>query len=117
MNRLVLSTLTVLLATSATAPMAQAAQDKVFNLHEVRLVEFDQRNKSEEKSSSLGFHQLRLAAFAQRNKFGSKDPNFSMQTVRMAELAQRNKFEEKDAFNLILINRENRDYRNKAVVE
>jgi len=117
MNRFVLSTLTVLLATSAAMPMAQAAEDKVFNLHEARLAEFDQRNKADGKSPYLTFHQRRLAAFDQRNKFGSKDPNFSMQATRMAALDRHNKSEDKGEFNLTQVTRENRDRRNKAATK
>ncbi|MGB3668486.1 MAG: hypothetical protein WA783_13585 [Phormidesmis sp.] len=122
MNRFVLSALTVLLATSAAAPMAQAAEETVyegdaFSLHQVRLAEFDQRNKADKKSPDLTLHQRRLSAFDQRNKFGIKDPNFSVQAVRLAELDQRNKSDDKGEFNLAQIARENRDLRNKATVK
>ncbi|MGB3789311.1 MAG: hypothetical protein WA949_14975 [Phormidesmis sp.] len=99
MNRFVLSALTVLLATSAAAPMAQAAEEKI----------------SEDSVSNI--HQVRLAEFDHRNKFGIKDPNFSMQAVRLAELDRRAKSDDKGEFNLTQIARENRDYRNKAAVK
>lgn len=69
MNRFIISTLTVLLATSAAAPkMAQAQEDKPFSMH-----------------------QRYLSGLDQRNKFDIKDPDFSVQRLRLAELDDRNK--------------------------
>ncbi|NJM98820.1 MAG: hypothetical protein HC800_18175 [Phormidesmis sp. RL_2_1] len=52
MKRFILSTISVLLATAAVAPTAQALPklDPTFNLQTLRLSEFDSRNKSEEIS-------------------------------------------------------------------
>lgn len=99
MKRFALSALTVLLATSAAAPMAQAAEEKV------------------SEASVFNLYQVRIAEFDQRNKFGIKDPNFSMQAVRLAELDRRTKSDDKGEFNLTQITRENRDLRNKATVK
>lgn len=100
MNRFVLSALTILLATSAAAPMAQAAEETVY------------------KGDAFNLHQRRLSAFDRRNKFASiKDPNFSMQAVRLAELDRRGKSEDKGEFNLTRMTRENRDLRNKATLK
>lgn len=50
MKRFILSAASVLLATAALAPTAQAVPqvDSAFNLQTLRLSEFDARNKSEE---------------------------------------------------------------------
>ena len=96
MNRFVISTLTVLLATSAAAPqMAQAQEDKAFNMHQRYLTELDQRNK-----------------------FDIKDPNFNMQRLRLAEMDVRNKADEgKGEFNMHQLYITNRDRRNKATAK
>lgn len=98
MNRFVLPALTILLAASAAAPMAQAAEENVY------------------KGDTSNLNQVRLSEFDHRNKFGIKDPNFSMQAVRLAELDRRTKSDDKGEFNLTQITRENRDRRNKAAV-
>ncbi|MGB3292642.1 MAG: hypothetical protein WBB01_06640 [Phormidesmis sp.] len=70
MNRLVLSTLTVLLAAGAAAPMAQAFDAKLdpdFSLQELRMRELDARNKSAD-SEPFNLHKLRLEEAARRNK-------------------------------------------------
>ncbi|MGD1895324.1 MAG: hypothetical protein ACFB16_00050 [Phormidesmis sp.] len=52
MKRFILSAFSVLLATAAVAPIAQASTkvDANFNIQTLRLSEFDVRNKSEEAS-------------------------------------------------------------------
>ena len=70
MNRLFLSTLTVLLAAGAAAPMAQAFDTKLdpdFNLQELRMRELDARNKSAD-SEPFNLHKLRLEQAERRNK-------------------------------------------------
>lgn len=73
MQRFVLSAFSVLLAAAAIAPSAQAFDTKIdpsFNVHNLRLEEFDQRRKGSEKSFDL--HQLRISELEQRNKVGDK---------------------------------------------
>ncbi|MEM9949672.1 MAG: hypothetical protein AAF810_26875 [Cyanobacteria bacterium P01_D01_bin.36] len=57
MKRFILSAFSVLLATAAIAPVAQAAPtlSSDFNLQTLRLQEFDARNKSEDASQSYDY--------------------------------------------------------------
>jgi hypothetical protein len=74
MQRFILSSLSVLLVAAAVAPSAKALDtsiDTTFNLHNLRLEEFDRRSKKgNEKSFDL--HQLRTAELESRNKVGDK---------------------------------------------
>lgn len=57
MKRFALSAFSVLLATAAISPLAQAAPtlSSDFNIQTLRLQEFDARNKSEETSESYDY--------------------------------------------------------------
>lgn len=70
MKRFILSAFSVVLATAAVAPVAQAAPsvDKDFNLQTLRLWEMDARNKA--------------------------DADFNLQTLRLWEMDARNKSED-----------------------
>ncbi len=75
MKRFVISSLSVLLASAAVAPMAQAFDTNVdadFSVHELRLQELDARNKAVKGGESFNVHQLRTSEFDQRNKVGDK---------------------------------------------
>lgn len=72
MKRFALSALTVLLAAGAIAPMAQASEAKgakpFINIHQLRTVELDRRNKSSGAKEGLSVQQRRLAELDRRNK-------------------------------------------------
>ena len=71
MKRFALSALSVLLAVGAIAPMAQATEakgEKPFNIHQLRTVEFDSRNKSFSGKEDSSLQQRRLAELDHRSK-------------------------------------------------
>lgn len=71
MKRFALSALSVLLAAGALAPMSQAAEakaEKSFNIHQLRTVEFDSRDKSFDFKDGYSIHQQRLAELDNRGK-------------------------------------------------
>jgi hypothetical protein len=73
MQRFILSSLSVLLVAAAVAPSAKALDTQInpnFNVHNLRLEEFDQRGKGNDKSFDL--HQLRTSELESRNKVGDK---------------------------------------------
>ncbi len=75
MKRFVISSLSILLASAAIAPMAQAFDanlDADFSVQELRLQEMDARNKAVKSGESFDVHQLRTSEFDQRNKVGDK---------------------------------------------
>ncbi|MGB7087348.1 MAG: hypothetical protein WBD47_17450 [Phormidesmis sp.] len=85
MKRFVLSTLSILVAASASAPMAQAFDTKVdpsFSLQELRLSELDARDKSAASEKTFNVHKLRTAQFDQRNKVGDKLSTTSLMEQR-----------------------------------
>ena len=75
MQRFVISSLSVLLASAAIAPMAQAFDAKLdtdFSMQELRTSEMDTRNKGAESEQPFDLHKLRTAEFESRNKAGDR---------------------------------------------
>lgn len=71
MKRFALSALSVLLAAGALAPISQAAEataEKPFNIHQLRTVEFDSRDKNFDFKDGYSIQQRRLAELDYRGK-------------------------------------------------
>ena len=71
MKRFTISALAVLLAVSAIAPTAKPAEakgEKPLNIHQLRTIEFDSRNKSFNGKEDFSFQQRRLAELDRRGK-------------------------------------------------
>ncbi|MEM6451874.1 MAG: hypothetical protein AAF703_16350 [Cyanobacteria bacterium P01_D01_bin.105] len=92
--------ISVLLATGAIAPSAQALPqvNADFKLQTLRLSELDTRNKSEYDQSewdapTFKLQTLRLSELDTRNKsdYAPSDYEFKLQTLRLSELDTRNK--------------------------
>lgn len=69
-QQFVLATLSVLLTASA-AQVVEAAEVQTaqsVNVHQLRMAEFDSRNKRFDVKEGFSVHQLRLAEFDRRNK-------------------------------------------------
>lgn len=93
MNKAVLSGLSVLLATLSLSPIAKAAEvvNKDSNsIHQLRLSEFDSRNKSFDIKDT-DVHQLRLSELDSRNKNFDIKEDFSIHQLRLSEFDSRNK--------------------------
>ncbi|MBE9060503.1 hypothetical protein [cf. Phormidesmis sp. LEGE 11477] len=91
MKRFILSAFSVLVATGAIAPTAQALPQvsSDFDLQTLRLSEFDTRNKSEVKSTSK-LQMLRLHELDIRNKSGDGQQPYYPYKPHMQKPAQTN---------------------------
>ncbi len=95
-HKFVLSGFSVALATLAVSPAAQAAEAKIgasFSVHQVRVAEFDGRNKNFDKSFEVSedfdMQALRIAQRDRRNKAGDSLSTTSLMEQRQQVLDRR----------------------------